>query len=1749
MQPKPILYIVDDDDDYLEMIQEDLEEQGIQCRGFLSGKDFFAALNTLHEYPTAILLDYVLTPRMSGKAVLQILQERQANLPVIVYTGQDRQGTVEAFSKGAYATLIKPVDPQELSLIIFEIFNQNEIFRKMAEDVLSITNFDSSMVWQLNKESYSYLIVGWSGIFDREYRYNVSFHHDTVEWIETLKSGTLYYCSNVLDNARYQKQEEAVKRNWRTLITIPLVRGDRVLGWIDCYSLEINYLNDISERKRLLHYLKKFAAQASETLRADALTRQLRMVHEITQKLTWAATEVELFNVILKKAQEYTGALSGRIYKFDVVKQNLVLGADVRSEQEKPAPQTKELGLGLTGQVAESGQYDYIKISPDHPEFSSNPIKSHIAVPIKRGEQQVLGVITMKSPYYNFFTPDDIQLLHSLAASAAVVIDQVKLSSHLQAISKMAQESDSEQNLIQYVVEAARDLTHADVNFWTMSERPGEGDNWMRIKAYSGKFLPGFLEDAKLPTIPNSSTNVKALHEKRTIIIEDLHHLKEGEVFNRAEAIEPHGWNSFMAVPLLSKSGDHLGVLSLYSRELKAFSSEGSTLIEHFVSQTALAIQEQRHIISLQKLSQLGSDLSVGLPGTKALLNKVAELGRTISKADLTVLYPYDYNNKAFFDVDAIAISGKPKKEPPFIKDRPKPEGMAFLARTYRAVIVQDRAKLEDPIYIGLDGKKKPINALDHQTIVEGIESSTFIKNEQIQAFISVSLTAIEKEGGQESLEVGVMYFNYRAPKVFSEEELRIIEIFAHNTANIIYRNRLHDQTQRQRELMEAVNKAGVNILKEQNQKEQFEGIIQEAIHLLHASGGTIYLVINGSKQDAQLMAGINLPKGVKIGDTFSSNEGIVGQVIRSKRPKIVNDYPAYEHRIRRYAQYFSAVVEVPLLYQDEVIGVLSIFDDNQKRGFVKEDVQLLEALAAQASLAVYNLRLNKELETLYRAGLQLSVQLDIKQTATRVLVELKKLIQVDKATLQLIKSEFLLREILAFEGFPPEEINSFLLGPIDFDPLIKTVVQSKNTLILKDTHQYQAWSKNIRGSEDVRSWACIPLVYNDRVFAIITLDHRQAGFYQPRDEARLNRFGNQAAIAMQNALLFEENQKQKDIQGVVIQNITGSIVSLYEDEKLYKSVADAAMTLFSGAHRTEIYLHEGTHFRRVAMRSEGIYTAKDVRETFRLNYGLVGEVFKSGTAKLLKNVKESQTYKIMLLETASEIVMPIKQGDKVIGVLNIEHPVVGGLTEKDLVIADALANLTAIIREKGDLRESLRLMNRFLDSVREVSSLKKEKGKERTMAILAKYAYLVTNQKIDSCTFYTLDLELFSITEINNILRSEFQLPILVKKQKFSRGEGLPGLVAQNGEALLINDFSTSPFFDHKSGVKSLMITPFWSSGILTGAFAFESNTRNSFNDLEFEIFKGFVLLGESSFSRFEQESKKKQAIEKQFNPYVVGPPIINPQYFYGREKVISYIIQGVHNNHFFIYGERRIGKTSLLHQVKHYLTNLPKSEISYFPVYFDLQGVKESDFFVRLIRRIIHNLDLIDQVNLPNLKSNYDIINFEEDYQSIISFLKSKENILNKNFHIVVLIDEFQKINEFEYSILENLRRILQEESSLRLVMAGFQYIQEKNLHGASPFNLHITNILSGLEEADAKRLILEPVQGIYNYAEEVIDKIITHSKLKPIAIQGICYESVNQMLSRTAKSKNPELVITLKDFELGLGLFQKHYPELNS
>ncbi len=148
--------------------------------------------------------------------------------------------------------------------------------------------------------------------------------------------------------------------------------------------------------------------------------------------------------------------------------------------------------------------------------------------------------------------------------------------------------------------------------------------------------------------------------------------------------------------------------------------------------------------------------------------------------------------------------------------------------------------------------------------------------------------------------------------------------------------------------------------------RELLASILRRSISLLNAQAGVIYA--RGRRGDElEVVVSEGLRRDYT-GNTIRMGQGLAGIVAQTGQGRVIDDYRAYPAHSAIYDnEAVTAIISAPLAQHGQVVGVLDVLDDAERRTFTDDDLWLLELFAAQAAQAMENARMYVELESAYR--------------------------------------------------------------------------------------------------------------------------------------------------------------------------------------------------------------------------------------------------------------------------------------------------------------------------------------------------------------------------------------------------------------------------------------------------------------------------------------------------------------------------------------------------------------------------------------------------------------------------------------------------------------------------------------------------------------------------------------------------------------------------------------------------------------
>ena len=265
----------------------------------------------------------------------------------------------------------------------------------------------------------------------------------------------------------------------------------------------------------------------------------------------------------------------------------------------------------------------------------------------------------------------------------------------------------------------------------------------------------------------------------------------------------------------------------------------------------------------------------------------------------------------------------------------------------------------------------------------------------------------------------------------------------------------------------------------------------------------------------------------------------------------------------------------------------------------------------------------------------------------------------------------------------------------------------------------------------------------------------------------------------------------------------------------------------------------------------------------------------------------------------------------------------------------------------------------------------------------------------------------------------------------------------------------------------------------------------------------------------------RRRRARLRHFNPYVAGHPVRNDDMFYGRDALLHRIQGLVHKNSFMIHGNRRIGKTSLLLQLSRNLAGMQSSDYVFYPVYLDFQGINEEDLFHHMMAELLAQAEewgiSLAGLQFRDVNHQYQSRHFSRDIKHLIQRLQDKHK---RHVMVVLLMDEVDVLNEFGEKTNQKLRGIFMKDFAehLTCVMAGIHLKKEWESSGSPWYNFFEEIPVRQIDEAEARRLILEPVQGIFRYRPDAVDLIVKETAGHPYLIQKLCVSLIGEKLGQS-------------------------------
>jgi len=551
----------------------------------------------------------------------------------------------------------------------------------------------------------------------------------------------------------------------------------------------------------------------------------------------------------------------------------------------------------------------------------------------------------------------------------------------------------------------------------------------------------------------------------------------------------------------------------------------------------------------------------------------------------------------------------------------------------------------------------------------------------------------------------------------FQEDECELAQIIASKTARILSMKDVYEEERDEtRKKLVLIEKVAAEINKNvSDHKKVFETIVKKGIELVRADRGCIKLC---HKSYISCECHVNCNNAICDRVEYGKPD-ITNYVIKHKKSLIILDVDSFSYKSPEIDyKDVSSRISVPLMLDDEVIGILTA-EHRAKNYFTKHHLQLFEALARHAVIAIENTKRDKQLQK--RLKSQMVIKELIKEISELAAIEDQKrrnkyrITQLDKiielviketgkifdaysgfVVLAGFKSKYVIRKeewqnVPKNYALPNLEIGVKQSGRIVFE--VKSCIVGK---VIADGKLYNC--PNVMedkfylsyGEDDkTRSEIVIPLKFQEQTFGAFVLDSIYENGFSVEDAGILE------SIATQMALLIKR---------------FSYLNTLIDLNKPFKNIDDLKQLYIEIVNKTLEILETKVSYLRILDRNELIVKGcigidKYVFLPMQVGEGISGKVAQTLEPIIISNIQEplseykyknfAKEYKLFAMISVPIVSTEVDGKRDLIGVLTTYASRICSFTSLDLQL------MLGIAEKAGEAIKKARLIKQLDDIAR----------------------------------------------------------------------------------------------------------------------------------------------------------------------------------------------------------------------------------------------------------------------------------------------------------------------------------------------------------------------------------------------------------------------------------------------------------------
>lgn len=1085
----------------------------------------------------------------------------------------------------------------------------------------------------------------------------------------------------------------AVFKNIKSELCVPLIARGKVIGALNVESTQPDAYTKREEN--LLTALANSAAIAFENARLYkselARREQAETLRTATASLSTALELSSLYKIILDsvaKLVPYDRAFI-QVMNQDcletVAGQGLIVG-DQSIGQKHPWNPSR---WGEWNELWKNEQEPMIVSDTQAVDWflkhaDSLSLHSWMGVPMIVGDK-VFGLINLENREPNFYTEEHAAVAQTFANQAGIAIEKANLyQGALQAAERRAVlhrisqdivriSQDSEQ-IYSAIHEAASKLMTCDV-FIIILRDDTKNEN---ISVYTVE-AGNRLAPSSMPASKGLAGVV--IDQGKSLILRNETEIDQRRVFHYGSLRHVQ---SVVAVPL--RIGDQvIGMISAQSYQSYAYDIEEQSLLEMLATHAATAIENGRLFESEQKRRQEAENLRQAA----SIISSTLDSNQVVKEilVALKQVIPYDNATVFFHEGDQLRVAmahGYPSAEElNSLTFSAEDELFQLIQQTSRPIILQDAQK--DPRFK---------NWADGFTI---------------HGWMAIPLVTRGKV-------IGYISLDSNEPGTYDETIVETAMAFANQAAAGIENARLFEEQSRRAQIIAALADIANEIATTREVLPALNQITQRALELLNANDVAIYLVQEDNITLKTVTAYGTYRKEL-LTHTRKVGDGITGNVFLRGKPEIINDTSYDPRRVTvpgtpEKEEKLESLMSSPLILRGKPIGVINAWRLKENGLFNESELNFLVGIAHQVSICIESGRLFQETSrqaqeaaAIAEVGRDISATLQLDTVLERIASYAMNLLHAETSAVYLTNTATAKLQAIAALGIDSEEIKddpvpigSGILGNIALQntgEIVNDTARDPRTVIIKGTQTMPL--EHIMG---------VPILMKDKHTGLLAVWRSGIGTeFAPRELEFLTSLARQAAVAIENARLYNEAQRRlKELE--IINRVSTSLRVTQSVDEMLPILLNETLQLVDTPHGS-IWLYDHTSDQLVQRFAKGA-GAKLKHTSLGLMHGIVGHTFRTGNTYISSEVKSDpllfEANRASVMPGLSGAYIPIQSTAGPVGVLTFAITM-GRHPAEEINLLKILAEITGNSIHRAQLYNQSQTQVRRLTSLRDIDS------------------------------------------------------------------------------------------------------------------------------------------------------------------------------------------------------------------------------------------------------------------------------------------------------------------------------------------------------------------------------------------------------------------------------------------------------------